>query len=97
MDIDRGAKNQFGACDRCAADGDGWRPREHGGSNHDAQRAGSTDPSYVLIAMGRTPEQAYGSVRFGVGRGNTEADIDTAVAEIARSAQRLRGLSTRVN
>lgn len=65
-------------------------------SSGSACAAGSTDPSYVLIAMGRTPEQAYGSVRFGVGRGNTEEDIDTAVAAIARSARRLRALSTRV-
>jgi len=65
-------------------------------SSGSACAAGSTDPSYVLIAMGRTPEQAYGSVRFGVGRGNTEADIDRAVGAIARSARRLRALSTRV-
>ena len=66
-------------------------------SSGSACAAGSTDPSYVLMAMGRSPEQAYGSVRFGVGRGNTESDIDMAVAEIARSARRLRGLSTRVS
>jgi cysteine desulfurase len=59
-------------------------------SSGSACAAGSTDPSYVLIAMGRTPEQAYGSVRFGIGRGNTEADIDAAVSAIARSARRLR-------
>jgi len=31
-----------------------------------------------------------------IGRGNTEGDIDIAVAEIARSAARFRGLSTRI-
>ena len=64
-------------------------------SSGSACAAGSTDPSYVLIAMGRTPEQAYGSVRFGVGRGNTQEDIDRAIAAIAASARRLRALSTR--
>ena len=65
-------------------------------SSGSACAAGSTEPSYVLLAMGRTPEQAFGSVRFGIGRGNTESDIDTAVAGIAQSARRLRGLSTRL-
>ena len=50
----------------------------------------------MLIAMGMTPERAYGSVRFGVGRENTPAEIDYAIEEVARAAQRLLSLSTRV-
>ncbi len=64
-------------------------------SSGSACAAGSTEPSYVLIAMGVPPERAFGSVRFGVGRGNTEEEIDRAVEELARSAARLRALSTR--
>lgn len=65
-------------------------------SSGSACAAGSTEPSYVLIAMGATRERAYGSVRFGVGRRNTEAEIDWAVAEVTRAAARLRSLSTRL-
>ena len=65
-------------------------------SSGSACAAGSTEPSYVLLAMGMTPERAYGSIRFGIGRGNTEAEIDRTIEEIARAAARLRSLSTRV-
>lgn len=64
-------------------------------SSGSACAAGSTEPSYVLIAMGMSPERAFGSVRFGIGRGNTEAEIDWVIQEIARGAARLRSLSTR--
>ena len=65
-------------------------------SSGSACAAGSTEPSYVLRAMGMSPERAFGSVRFGIGRGNTEQEIDYVVQEVARAAERLRGLSTRV-
>ena len=66
-------------------------------SSGSACAAGSTEPSYVLLAMGITPERAFGSVRFGIGRGNTEDEIDYVVAEVARVAMRLRSLSTRIH
>ena len=64
-------------------------------SSGSACAAGSTEPSYVLLAMGHSPERAYGSVRFGVGRGNTPDEIDVVVSRIARAARSLRALSTR--
>ena len=64
-------------------------------SSGSACAAGSTEPSYVLIAMGMSPERAFGSLRFGVGRGNTAAEIDFVVAEIVRAACALRALYTR--
>jgi len=44
-----------------------------------ACHSGSIEPSRVLIAMGRTPEQARGSLRFSVGHGNDAAQIDYAL------------------
>jgi cysteine desulfurase len=64
-------------------------------SSGSACAAGSTEPSYVLLAMGLGPERALGSVRFGVGRGNTETQIDHAIAEFERAAGVMRTLSTR--
>ena len=42
--------------------------------------SGSIDPSPVLSAMGRSPEEARASLRFSVGRGNDEAQIDRVLA-----------------
>ncbi len=38
--------------------------------------------SHVLRAIGLSAEQAHGSLRFGLGRGTTEAEIDTAAAQL---------------
>ena len=65
-------------------------------SSGSACAAGSTEPSYVLRAMGMSPERAFGSVRFGIGRGNRKDDIDLCIDAIARAAERLRKVSTRV-
>ena len=37
--------------------------------------------------MGLSPEQAHGSLRLGLGRGTTEADIDRAAARIAEAVR----------
>lgn len=47
-------------------------------SSTSACSSGDTKPSYVLMAIGRTPDEAMASMRFGVGRFNTETDIDAA-------------------
>lgn len=55
--------------------------------------AASLDPSHVLLACGLTPEQARSSIRFGIGRGNTEAEIDTVLDLLVPVVQRLRAES----
>jgi cysteine desulfurase len=40
-------------------------------------------PSHVLAAIGLSDEEAHGSIRFGLGRATTEAEIDTTVTELA--------------
>ncbi len=46
--------------------------------------SGSTDPSHVLLAMGRNERTARASLRFSLGRGTTEDDIDYAVDALGR-------------
>jgi cysteine desulfurase len=60
-----------------------------------ACHSGSIEPSAVLVAMGRTPEQARGSLRFSVGHGNDEAQIDGALAILPDLVQRARSAEPR--
>ena len=55
-----------------------------------ACHSGSIEPSKVLVAMGRTPEQARGSLRLSVGWGVDEQQIDRAVALLAELVPRAR-------
>ncbi len=55
-----------------------------------ACHSGSIEPSAVLRAMGRTPEQALGSLRFSVGHGNDEAQIDAVLARLPELVARVR-------
>jgi len=48
------------------------------------------EPSHVLRAMGRDDESARASLRFGVGRFNTEDEIDYAIEVVAEAVARLR-------
>jgi cysteine desulfurase len=49
------------------------------------------EPSHVLLAMGRTAEQARSSVRFSFGRGNTADDALRAAEQVAHAVRMLRG------
>ncbi len=53
--------------------------------------AGSLEPSHVLTAIGRSPEQVRGSIRLSLGRPTTAAEIDCVVVRLAEIVHRLRG------
>ena len=59
-------------------------------SNGSACSAGSTAPSRTLLAMGLSPAEAKGAVRFSFGRGNTEYDAEEASAALKSIVERLR-------
>ncbi len=52
--------------------------------------SGSIEPSYVLRALGVPAASAHGTLRFGVSRFTTEAEIDQAVAIVRAGVERLR-------
>jgi len=62
-------------------------------STGSACSAASAGPSHVLLAMGRTPEEAHASVRFSLGDGLEEADVDRIVRETRSAIARLAALS----
>jgi cysteine desulfurase len=55
-----------------------------------ACHSGSIEPSAVLVAMGRTPEQARGSVRFSVGPSNDAGEIERVIALLPGLVERVR-------
>ena len=57
-------------------------------SNGSACTSGSFEPSHVLLAMGRDAGTAGASLRFSLGRGNTESDVDFAVSALAEVVDR---------
>jgi cysteine desulfurase len=62
-------------------------------SSGSACTSASLEPSYVLRALGVGDELAHTSIRFGIGRFNTEAEIDYVVDIVVKSVERLRALS----
>ncbi|HEM45911.1 MAG TPA: aminotransferase class V-fold PLP-dependent enzyme, partial [Alphaproteobacteria bacterium] len=56
-----------------------------------ACHSGSVSPSHVLLAMGRTVEQARATLRLSVGQGNDAAQIDRAAGIIGRLVARAHG------
>jgi cysteine desulfurase len=52
----------------------------------------SPRPSHVLLALGLTEEEARASLRFGLSRFTTAAEIDEAARRIATGVARLRAL-----
>jgi len=59
-------------------------------STASACSSASVEPSYVLTAMGLSDERAAASLRIGLGRFTTAAEVDAAVRELTHTAQRLR-------
>ena len=55
--------------------------------------SGSLEPSHVLSAIGLRPEQARSSIRFSLGRFNTDEDVDTTIEILPAVVERLRAVS----
>jgi cysteine desulfurase len=55
--------------------------------------SGAIEPSHVLVAMGMPADRARASVRFSLGKQNTEEDVDLALALVPETVARLRELS----
>jgi cysteine desulfurase len=62
-------------------------------STGSACASGSLAPSHVLLAMGCTPELAYGSLRFTLGKDNTEEEIDRVLKILPKIVKNLRKMS----
>ncbi len=57
-------------------------------------RAGRTEPSSVLLAVGLDRERALGAVRLSLGHA-TESDVDVAATALARAATGLTTVAAR--
>jgi cysteine desulfurase len=55
--------------------------------------SGAIEPSHVLTAMGLSRDRAKASIRFSLGKQNSEEDIGFAMATVRETVSRLRQLS----
>jgi cysteine desulfurase len=62
-------------------------------SSGSACSSGATEPSHVLAAIGLTREQSRSSVRFSLGRSNTEEQIVALIDAVVEVVARLRKLA----
>jgi cysteine desulfurase len=62
-------------------------------SSGSACTSASLEPSYVLRALGVEEEMAHTSIRMGIGRMTTEAEVDYAIETVVKHVRRLREMS----
>ncbi|XP_059624079.1 cysteine desulfurase, mitochondrial [Cornus florida] len=62
-------------------------------SSGSACTSASLEPSYVLRALGVDEDMAHTSIRYGIGRFTTEAEIDRAVELTVKQVEKLREMS----
>lgn len=62
-------------------------------SSGSACSSGALEPSHVLKALGLPFEMAQGTLRFSIGHGNTEAEIDFTIESLEAIVDRLRSMA----
>jgi cysteine desulfurase len=62
-------------------------------SSGSACTSATLEPSYVLKALGVGEDLAHTSIRFGLGRFNTQEDVDYVIGRVVTEVRRLRDLS----
>jgi len=62
-------------------------------SSGSACTSASLEPSYVLRALGVEEEMAHTSIRFGLGRFNTDEEVDYVIDLVTRKVDKLREMS----
>ncbi len=62
-------------------------------SSGSACTSATLEPSYVLKGLGAGDDLAHSSIRFGLGRFNTEAEVDYVAERVVDTVRRLRELS----
>ncbi len=62
-------------------------------SSGSACTSGSLEPSHVLTAIGVSPEWSHGSIRFSLGKHNTEEEIDYVIKTLPGIVKKLRQMS----
>ena len=62
-------------------------------SSGSACTSATLEPSYVIRALGTDEELAHSSIRFGLGRFNTEEEVDYVADRVVKEVKRLRDMS----
>ena len=65
-------------------------------SSGSACSSASLEPSHVLLAIGRTADQAQGTLRITLGRDNTQDDVDYLLEILPKLVERLRSMPSLV-